>query len=224
MKKWVFVLVCVFLQFQYVQAEIVSIEASRDTTLIEDPAGAFSNGSGPVFFVGRTNQVFDSIRRGLLYFDVAAAIPENTVIESVSLTLYQDRGNPALSVVSLQRVLDGWGEGASAASGGGGALSQPGDATWIHTFYDYAFWNHEGGQFVGRVSAWQYVEGDGYYVWESTDDLVKDVQRWLGNPDKNFGWVLIGDEDNPQTVKRFASRENLTTSLRPLLNVSYRLP
>lgn len=225
MKKWVFVFLFGFLSFQGAQAEIVSIEASRDNTLIEDPAGAYSNGSGPYFFVGRTNQSEGlSIRRAVIYFDVAGAIPGNAIIESVSLRLYQEGNNPDQRLVSLHRIIDDWGEGASSGTGGQGALSQPGDATWLHTFYPDYFWSQEGGDFTGGSSAWQYVGGPGYYTWGSTDSLIKDVQLWLKKPHKNFGWILIGDEDNPQTVKRFTSRENLNTALKPLLNVSYRLP
>ena len=220
-------LVLLFLLFFSLQAaaETVSIEAGRDNTLIEDPAGAYSNGSGPYFFVGRTNQPEgSSIRRGVIYFDVAGAISENVVIEGVSVTLYQDASNPDQRLIGLHRLIDDWGEGASSSAGGQGALSQAGDATWLHTFYPGYFWSREGGNFTGESSAWQYVGGFGYYTWENADGLVKDVQFWLKKPQKNFGWTFIGDEDYPQTVKRFASRQNLNTAFRPVLTVIYRLP
>jgi hypothetical protein len=219
-------LVLLFVLFFSLQAtaETMSIEAGRDNTLIEDPAGAYSNGSGPNFFVGRTNQPEGSnIRRGVIYFDLTA-VPGKAAIESVSLTLYQDANNPDQRLIGLHRLIDDWGEGASSSSGGQGALSQPGDATWLHTLYPGNFWSHEGGNFTGESSAWQFVGGLGYYTWENADGLVKDVQFWLKKPQKNFGWTLIGDEDNPQTVKRFASRENLNTAFRPVLTVIYRLP
>ena len=47
---------------------------------------------------------------------------------------------------------------------------------------------------------------------------------WLKHPEKNFGWILIGDETEPQTAKTFASRENPDETLRPLLEVEYSLP
>ena len=62
-------------------SETVTIEASRDATLIEHPEGAQANGSGPSFFVGRTSQSENRLRRGLLVFDVAAAVPENALLE-----------------------------------------------------------------------------------------------------------------------------------------------
>ncbi len=199
-------------------------EAVRDTTLIEDPGGVLANGAGPYFFVGRTNQEGRAIRRGLIRFDVASLLPFDAVIESVSLALYQSQGNPAKCEVALFRVQDDWGEGASAASGGGGAPAEPGDATWIHTFFDSAFWVQDGGHFIGRESARLEVEGNGYYEWSSTNHLVQDVRLWLNNPEHNFGWILVGDEATLQNAKRFASRENANSRLRPLLEVTYRLP
>ena len=45
-------------------AETVLVEAGRDATLIEDPDGAWANGSGPFLFAGRTTQDQNGIRRG----------------------------------------------------------------------------------------------------------------------------------------------------------------
>jgi hypothetical protein len=204
-------------------AETVEIEADRDVTLIEDPAGALANGSGPAFFVGRTTQPQGSIRRGLVRFDVAAAVPRGAIVERVSLTLEARPGNPG-GLVRLQRVQAGWGEGASSASGGAGRPAEPGDATWVHTFYDRSTWVRPGGQFVGRISAFLQVPDSGPATWESTPHLVQDVRLWLRAPRRNFGWILIGDETRPTTAKAFISREHPDPGLRPRLRVTYRLP
>lgn len=205
-------------------AETVRIEADRDATLIEHPDGAKANGSGPSIFVGRTSGAQNSVRRTLLHFDVADVLPRQAIIESVSLTLVMAQSNDSLSELRLHRVLADWGEGPSAASGGGGANSEPGDVTWIHTFHDFEFWTHSGGQFVGRASASTGVAGAATYTWQSTQHLVQDVRHWNSAPQRNFGWILIGDETMPQTAKRFASRENTDPSMRPMLDVTYRLP
>jgi len=206
------------------RAETVLIEAARDATLIEDPDGALANGSGPAFFIGRNNQGENSVRRGLITFDVAAVLPRNARVESVRLTLYMSPSNRASSRIGLHRLLAAWGEGASYASGGGGDLSQAGDATWIHTFYDDAFWVKPGGHFVARASASRDVAASDFYTWESTRKMVADVRRWLAAPQRNFGWILLGDEAMPQTAKSFASREEPDPSLRPVLEVTYHLP
>jgi hypothetical protein len=205
-------------------AETVRIEADRDATLVEDPDGALANGSGPFFFVGRTGQGQNSLRRTLLRFDVAGALPEQAIVESVSLTLFMSPSNSEMRDVRLYRAMADWGEGASSSSGGGGRPSEPGDATWIHTFYDVEFWVRGGGQFVGRSSARLDVAGSAFYTWESTNHLVQDVRLWKSAPQRNFGWILIGDETTPQTSKSFASRENPDPALRPVLEVTYRTP
>jgi hypothetical protein len=205
-------------------AETVLIEASRDVTLIEEPDGALANGSGPVFFVGRNNQAEYSVRRGLISFDVAAAIPRNAKLESVRLTLYMTPSNSASRRIALHRLLAAWGEGASYASGGGGDFSGAGDATWIHSFYDDAFWVKPGAHFVARASASQDVAASDFYRWESTRKMLADVRRWLAVPERNFGWILLGDETIPQTAKSFASREEPDPSLRPVLEVTYHVP
>ena len=205
-------------------AETILVEAGRDATLIEEPDGALANGAGPVFFVGRTNQRQNSVRRGLIYFDVAAALPEKALVESVRVTLYMSPSNSDPSPIGLHRLLAGWGEGASFASGGGGDLSLPGDATWIHTFYDDGFWVKPGGHFIARASVSRDVAASAFYTWESTQKMVADVRLWLAVPHRNFGWILLGDEKMPQNVKSFASREEPDPSLRPILEVIYYLP
>jgi hypothetical protein len=174
--------------------------------------------------VGRNNQVENSVRRGLLYFDVAAAVPRAAIIDSVVLTLYMTPSNSQSSTLTLYRVQADWGEGASSASGGGGAPSEPGDVTWLHTFFDTDFWAHSGGQFIGRASAELIVAGSGFYTWESTNQLVQDVRLWKSAPKRNFGWILIGDETTRQTAKSFASREIPDPAFRPVLEVTYRMP
>jgi hypothetical protein len=217
-------LVAVALALPLQAAEVVVVEADRDATLIEHPDGDLGNGSGPSLFVGRTGQSQNGIRRGLVRFDVASALPRSAIIEGVSVVLHQASSNPETREIRLHRVLADWGEGASASSGGSGAPAETGDATWIHTFHDSEFWAHAGGQFVGRVSARLDVAGNGIYTWESTRHLIQDVRLWKSNPGRNFGWVLIGDETEPTTAKKFTSRENPDLALRPVLEITYRLP
>lgn len=62
--------------------------------------------------------------------------------------------------------------------------------------------------------------GAGYYVWQSPE-MIADVQAWLDNPAANFGWLLRGNESAASTAKRFATREELEPTFRPLLHVEY---
>jgi hypothetical protein len=204
-----------------VRAETITIEAGRDATLIEDAGGSRANGSGPVLFSGRTSQAQDGVRRALLWFDIATVLPADAVIQDVTLVLTMVGGNPPVGPVRLHRLLDDWGEGASSASGGGGADAEPGDATWLHTFHEDRFWAISGGQFVGRETAVRPVGVAGIYTWNNAPGLERDVRRWLAAPHRNFGWILIGDETAPQTAKRFASRNHSDPSFRPVLEVTF---
>lgn len=205
-------------------AQTLLLEATADATLIETPDGSLANGAGPVFFVGRTNQDQYGVRRALLYFDVAAALPRRARIRDVRLTLYVSPSNPTPRRIALHRLLAGWGEGNSFASGGSGAPAEPGDVTWIHRVYDDELWVRPGGHFAARVSGSQQVAGSGFYTWEGTRKMRADVRLWLAAPHRNFGWILIGDEATRQNVKSFASREEPDSSLRPLLEIDYVLP
>lgn len=201
-------------------AVIVNIGALKDNTLYESSTGAFSSGAGPTFFVGRT--ATGAIRRGLIAFDIAGSLPGGAIVTSATLTLNMSSTIAAATNVSLHRTLQDWGEGTSNAgvSGGGGAPSSAGDATWIHTFFDTGFWSTAGGSFAATSSATTSVAAIGNYSWSSAA-LTSDVQNMLDNPGANFGWTMVGDESAAATAKRFETRESLAANLRPVLVVEY---
>ena len=213
-------------------AESVALQASRDNTLYEDPDGALSNGSGSYLFVGFTNN--SAARRALLYFDVAAAVPAGATINEASLTLTLSKTVSGAQPIEIHQCQvapanrpppPGWGEGTSVASGqeGKGASAAPGDATWIHSSFSDATWANAGGDFATEVSASTTVDALGAYTWESAG-LVADVQAWLDSPARNFGWILVGEEEDSKAAKRFNSRENSSADTRPLLTIDYSIP
>ena len=204
-------------------AETQIIPASKDNTLIENATGELSNGVGPVFFVGRTNQSSDSIRRGLISFDVSQAIPSGSAITEVQLTLSLERTAGGKEFIELHRVLSDWGEGNSKTKGGRGVSATTDDATWIHTFYDTDLWSQPGGDFSADISAKALVGSEGSYIWGSTPEMVADVQLWLDSPDKNFGWLLLGNEKSSGTAKAFVSRHIADPSIQPQLSVRFEL-
>lgn len=215
-----------------VAQETKVLQACKDTTLIERADGSLSNGAGPIFLVGRTGQPVESIRRGLISFDLSQ-IPAASRITSVKLLLSVSlsaggggqsggrTGGVAEEQVSLFRLLSDWGEGKSASEGGRGAPSSEGDATWIHTFYPKSRWSKPGGDYADSESARQAVGNAGTYTWGSTPQMVADVQSWLDSPQKNFGWLLRGDETRGATARVFQSRQSQNTQARPQLIVTY---
>jgi hypothetical protein len=204
------------------EPEVVTLGASKDNTLIEINDGSLSNGSGPAFFAGRVGLMGGvTLRRGVIAFDVADAVPADATIVEVSLQLHLSLTNTGPQTVALKRLLADWGEGDSFLPGGMGAPAEPGDATWLHTFYDDQFWKTPGGDFVDVVSSSTVVDTVGFYTWPTTDQLVADVQGWLDDPASNFGWLVQGNEDDIQTAHRFDSREAPDEPMRPLLTITY---
>jgi hypothetical protein len=212
------ILVCVWLATTALFAGTVEIPAAKDNTLYESQNGTVSNGSGQYTFSGKTG--FGEIRRGLLQFDVAGAIPSGATIDNVTLTLQMSKTIAPELEVSLHRALKDWGEGASDAGGeeGTGTTATDGDATWLHTFSPTDFWDMAGGDFENGASATTLVDAEGLYSW-SSEGMVLDVQSWLDAPGDNFGWVVVGDESTSVTAKRFNSRENETGP--PVLSIEY---
>jgi len=212
----------------YAASQTVYIAASRDNTLIQDLTGSLSSGSGPYLFVGRTNQTANSVRRSLLHFDVTSAVPSGARITSAQLMLYLSRGQGFTGDISIHRVLSDWGQGVSYSTGGSGAPAELDDATWLHAYYPDFFWTTIGGDYLMGESAVIAVGPDkGSYIWESRN-MIADVESWIMNPENNHGWILIGDENSPQTVMRFSSREVTcsdrasSTEVPPILIVTYK--
>lgn len=203
-----------------VDGQIV-LDPDRDNSLFEDPAGALSNGKGQFLFAGITKDTLS--RRALVRFDVAgASIPSDATIDSVHFELRMDRTIVGNTAVTVHRVTADWGEGASDApfAEGTGAPSEDGDVTWIHRFFNGPLWATPGGDFVAQPSATATV-GDEVrvYVWRGSQ-LLQDVLGWRSAPQDNFGWMVIGEEGNDITAKRFGSREDIPAN-RPKLRVFF---
>ena len=225
MGRWMLAGLATALIVNSAHANVVTIGTSRDTTIYSDNTTA-SNGAGPHFYVGNTQS--GGARRGLLAFNIAAAVPVGATITSVSLTLYESKGQFPDGVFDLHKLTKTWGEGASNAGdpGGTGAAAQAGDATWADNVLSTAQWNVPGGDFdSARVSSTQIVGGAGQsYTWPSTSTLVADAQAWLNSPLTNFGWIMLGDEANPGTAKRFETKEAFNSSQAPALTINYSVP
>jgi len=205
-------------------AETAEFAPAADNTLYEREAGDLSNGAGPSLFFGRTGENAGNVlRRALLRFDLDT-IPAGSEIVEARLVIEVDLVPPTATGfdATLHALNASWGEAGSFApgAGGGGAPAQEGDATWLHRFYDTEFWGLPGGDFAPDASAIAPLDaGTGTFAFDSTATLVEDVQRWVDQPASNFGWMIRGEEDNPQNARRIASREN--PNLAPRLEVTF---
>jgi len=209
-----------------VAADTLTLTATRDNTLIESAMGSLSNGAGTYFFAGRTGQSSDAVRRGLIAFDLTS-VPARSSIGAVVLTVHLSRAaSAATHEVRLHRVLTPWGEGTSIGGSGegAGAPATPGDATWIHASLGSRTWASPGGDFASAPSATAAASGPGTLTWGSTLAMVADVQAWVDAPESAHGWIVLGDEATARSAKRFASRQNASVSMRPMLTVTFAPP
>lgn len=201
----------------------ITLPADADTTLFESTTGVLANGAGQYLFTGRTDQ--GKRRRALLHFDIAGAIPQGATILEASLHLQLTRTIAGPTTQFLFVVSSDWGEGNSDALSqeGTGTTPEPGDATWLHTFFDTEFWPEPGGgTFLEEDARATLIADDlGPYVFAS-QGLVEDVQDWLDGALDNFGWIILGDETAITNAKQWRSRESATEAERPALVVKYQ--
>lgn len=207
---------------QLVRADTVNLTPVKDNSIYStDPET--SNGQGDLF-CGTTGG--GVTQRSLLAFDVAGSVPAGSTITSASLTLTLIRGSgeSGPQEVELHPLLNDWGEGTSIATGGGGAPPTTDDATWSFRFFpdEDRMWDVAGGDFDDALTGSATVGTDpGPFSWDSTPQAVADVQGWLDDPDSSFGWILLGNEAQGNTARRFASRETETATNRPTLTIDF---
>ena len=203
---------------------VVTLGSSKDNTLFQSDDRLNSNGAGMGLFVGRTTR--GELRRGLIGFELSEAIPAGATITDVSLRLFMSKTVAGSQPIALHRAQADWGEGASDgnANEGSGTRAEPGDATWIHRFFETDTWDTPGGDFAEAASATADVVNAGDYFWGASSDLVADVQEWVDDPSSNFGWVIIGNEEENRTTKRFDTKESGDGANTPALSVTFTLP
>ena len=197
-----------------------TLNANKDNTLYENDFGLLSNGKGQYMFAGTTAGV--QIRRGIISFGVNDFIPPGAVITDVKLVMHMSKTISLSKRVKLYRVTKNWGEGNSDAFGeeGGGAAADSSDATWIHNFYNTDNWSSPGGDYSAVESGQANVYAMGFYTW-TDPQMIADVQNWVNNVSSDYGWIMIGDESELATAKRFDTKENPNPSVRPKLIVTY---
>lgn len=186
--------------------QTITIPASKDNTLYESSDFERSNGSGDYLFSGSTGGGNNGLRRrAVVQFNLP---PNVSTVITASLTMTVSRSISSSTDMSLHQLTADWGEGSSDAPGneGAGVAAESGDASWTFAFFDTEAWATEGGDFVSGASAITAVGGSGAYSWQGTQ-LLADVQAWATDPSSNYGWIMIGDEDNQGTAKRFNARE-----------------
>ena len=208
--------------------ESVFVTPSADTALLQSfPSNNFG---AQTWFNSGTTQTYLT-NRGLMKFDLAAALPAGAKIIFAQLSIEvvgQPVDGDAPSPFQLRRMLRDWGEGTKKGNPPTlGAPATVGEADWTHRFaLTTNTWAAPGGgegiDFVTASSGEQYVYGINLspYLFDATPAMFGDLQNWLAHPETNFGWMLLSlSEAENFSARRFASREDMYRA--PKLQVDF---
>jgi hypothetical protein len=209
------------LQPQSIVGATITLNPSADTSVME--IAPFNNlGAVQSLAIGVTGT--ESPARGLLRFDFSS-IPPDAVVTSVELSMVVVRQATLVedSTFDLHRLLVPWGEGDKGEGTlmASGAPATEGEATWAARLHPLTFWGGGGGAAGSDYKAEPSSSAgtSSTIVFESTTDMVADVQSWLSNPSSNFGWLVKDQvEGLAQTARRIGSRENSTVMPRLVVN------
>lgn len=213
----------------HLRADRIRLTPTADGTLIQVAPDANLGGAN---FLNAGTAGNGNANRGLMQFSLAESIPVGATIVNAYLTMdiiRQPTMDMAITEFNLRRVLVSWGEGDKTPleenSPGLGAPATEGDSTWQFRAVGGPAWTTPGGHigtdFSSTASSTTTIYGLGDLVeFESTPDLVADVQSWLDHPESNFGWVLMAqDERIRKSARSFASRED--GSGGPVLEIEF---
>lgn len=208
------------------QRVTATLTPSQDNTIFSDDVALARNYSDArgYLYAGRTGTAFGPyVRRALVAFDVPGRVPSGSVVQSASLQLNLVKSGSSASgkSIELHPLTENWGEGTSEneIGQGYGAPATPYDATWLYRFFNTSTWTTPGGSFSASASATAVVGNPGLVTWNSTAQLVADVQGWVDAPASNAGWLLLGNEAVNNTACQFDSKQS--GSIRPKLTVTF---
>ena len=154
-----------------------------------------------------------SLSRALFKFDLSR-FPTNATVTNITLTLIEMSQPPVQSLFFLSPMLTNWVET---------------EVTWNSRSLGIP-WSESGGDFSGE-SAFAFLSNQTAGTTNQFTDtgnipgygLVADAQSWIGNPARNFGWILTAwPEDTAGSAFQFGSREN--PGSQPVLTVGYTVP
>ena len=224
---------CGFLSSAF--AARIQLQPIADTTLIET---APDNNMGGTEFVNAGTAGANGARNRALYKFDFSSIPTGSKIRSASVTLEVSREpsmNPQSSLFELHRFLRSWGEGDKNSilegSPGLGLPATEGEATWNSPFaLTTNSWTFPGASndFLETISSSIDVLGvSDFPHFNSTAQMIADVQTWLDNSNANFGWLLKTESESvAHTARGFGSREFVgeDTNSAPYVEVEFVPP
>lgn len=193
-------------------AASITLNPMHDTFISE--AFDTPNGAGTDMVIGTQGATAGLAKnRGLIQFALSS-LPPGAVVQSATLrlTVTKTPQFPVNSNFTLHRLAQPWDDL---------------ESTWMLRLDPGENWaapgGREGTDFSAASSGRVLVSDVGDYTFESTPELVADVNAWLTNSAENHGWMVkTEDESVGFTARRFASREGLSGA--PVLEVQFAAP
>jgi len=145
--------------------------------------------------------------RGIVIFDLSS-IPSEAQVTSATLYLHEYSTQGTTRTIGVHRVTSSWTEG--------GVTWNSRDGT--------TDWGTAGGDFISTATDEQSLSWTGVLKWDSWG-VTPDVRGFVNGTYSNYGWI-IKDENEGAVANylwQFNSKEHATASLRPKLEVTYRL-
>lgn len=166
-------------------------------------------GLEPVLAI-RTEDAIGPTHEGLFYFPLPQDMPQNAEVIRATLKLYSGTRNRNAAILLRAYMLRRPWEERS--------------ATWYRASEGEA-WEQAGafGEEDREATPVAEVVFDDAYNWVSLD-VTSAVARWVTHPDENHGLIIQGFKVGSQVEHRFLSSQYPNIELRPMLEITYRVP
>jgi hypothetical protein len=141
-------------------------------------------------------------------FDLSS-IPPGAQVISANLSLHEYSTQGTTRTIGTHRVTSSWTER---------------DVTWLSRDGTNK-WETAGGDFISTATDKKSISWTGGRVkWDSWD-VTADVKGFVNGTYSNYGWIVKDEEEGAAAdyYWQFKSKEHATASLRPKLEVTYRL-
>jgi len=168
-------------------------------------------GTSDYFFIGRYKSgMHNGEERALLKFDLSELQNQHIKIKKADIILYCYMLRPSSTTITVTpyEVNKYWEETETTWNNSEAGI------TWVTAGGDYS---------TTPVGNSLYIDKSGEYKIFSINPSV--VQKWIDNPQNNFGLIFISDTENINENRwaGFYSTDNSTVSYRPKLVIYYTL-
>lgn len=181
------------------------------------------NNNGGVSSIDIGNDFLDGSLRGLVRFNLPAALNERVSITGATLsmttTAVPPDGTAGAATVYVERLTEEWGQGTGAGVAASGSYTAGSPctgtgATWNKPLCSGAGWATAGGSVAGTISASASVPAtSGSLVQWNAAGIASDVQAWANDVTTNHGWRLRSStEASYDTLQAFMKGPQLATT------------